>query len=413
MPGPHCLIYEPDVTGHRLQHVHHLADALLAIGCRVTLALQADCREHAEYRVHAKALEPHVDVYARLDPHHSLRFMARRRRVAELIDTMAALEPDWCYVPYADATTQLGTLESILWGNGPFRRVPIEAQIMRGKYGYPRQSRLDAISSAANRYLTRRNPWHVMHILDPFALNGLKPLPREHRFRLIPEPVEPLPAIDQLTARATLGIPGDGRYLAFVGGLYPHKGIEHLVAGFARAELVESDRLLFVGKMAPPIRELFNSAYDALLRQGRIIVIDRYVSDHELGSAFVAADVIAVAHPRQVGSSGTLVRGAAAKRLLLSSDFGWIGWATAAFRLGVTVNVTDLDRYAAAINTALEQSGDYRLGTAAERFCAYHTVANQQAHWIDEICRVHSLARGPIPECIPWSWVMEAVDAVK
>jgi len=40
MGGPHCLVFEPDVSGHRLQHVRHLTDALLEIGCSVTLALQ-------------------------------------------------------------------------------------------------------------------------------------------------------------------------------------------------------------------------------------------------------------------------------------------------------------------------------------------------------------------------------------
>ena len=38
MSGPHCLIFERDVTGHRLHHVRHLTEVLVEIGCEVTLA---------------------------------------------------------------------------------------------------------------------------------------------------------------------------------------------------------------------------------------------------------------------------------------------------------------------------------------------------------------------------------------
>src|SRR5688500_1716602 len=179
-----CLIFEPDVTGHRLQHVHHLTEALLETGCDVTLALQSDCRERPEFRVHLEEFEPHVEVRAFLDPHQSSRFAARRRRVAELIDTVVGVRPDWAYVPYADGMTQTAALRSLLSGSADFRRVPIEAQIMRGRYGYPRESSLEALNAAAIRWLTRRSPWHVTHVLDPFALKGLEPLPSASAFRL-------------------------------------------------------------------------------------------------------------------------------------------------------------------------------------------------------------------------------------
>ena len=68
MPSPECLVFEPDATGHRLQHVRHLTDALLSIGCRVSWALQTNARERPEYKVHLQSLEPHVELHLRLDP---------------------------------------------------------------------------------------------------------------------------------------------------------------------------------------------------------------------------------------------------------------------------------------------------------------------------------------------------------
>ena len=112
MAGPHCLIYEPDVTGHRLQHVRHLADALLEIGCRVSLALPADFRNHPEFEVHISAREPHIEIVPQLDPHQSSSLSARRRRLKELFNTIGELEPDRAYVPFADGITQLAGWKS-------------------------------------------------------------------------------------------------------------------------------------------------------------------------------------------------------------------------------------------------------------------------------------------------------------
>jgi glycosyltransferase involved in cell wall biosynthesis len=404
-----CLIFEPDATGHRLQHVRHLTEALLSIGCRVSVVLQTNALIQPEYKVHLGELEPYVEprpMLAENRPQESL-LAARRRRVKELLETIAALRPDWVYVPYADGITQAATLESLLQGSGPFHRVPIEAQIMRGKYGYPQRSLMERLDSSANRWLTRRTPWRVTHVLDPFALRGLEPLPDWGAFRLIPEPVEPFPQLDPHEARATLGIPTEGRYLSVVGGILPRKGIDLLLAAFANARLSSDDRLLLVGKFGAEIRQLIKDRYDSLLRQNRIVAVDRYVTDHELHCGFLGADIVGVTHPRQIGSSGTLVRAAVAQRPVLASDFGWVAWATHTFGLGATVDVSDVERYAAAIERVFGDCGEYAHSEVARRFCRYHTVVNQKAHWLVEIGRARGIPIGKLGERVDWSWVVE------
>jgi glycosyltransferase involved in cell wall biosynthesis len=407
---PRCLVFEPDATGHRFQHVRHMTDALVAIGCRVLWALQTDARERPEYKVHLQSLEPQVERHLRLDRRQRQDLQTPRRRVRELIDTIGDLRPDWVYVPYADRITQAAAIESLLYGGGRLARTPIEAQLMRGKYGYPLRSPRERLSAAAIRWLTLRNPWRVTHLLDPWILRGLGDSAPDDRFRLIPEPVEVRSPIDRDEARRRLAIPADGRYVAMVGTLEPRKGIEELLAAFERAELDADDRVLLVGRATPPIRELLQTRYDQLIRQQRIIVVDRYVTDEELGAAFYAADVVAVTHPRQIGSSGTLVRAAAAERYLLTSDFGWVGWVTQLFQLGSAVNVADIDILSTALTTALERSAAYRRNEAANRFCRYHTVPNQQAHWIREIGEQLQLPTSALPNRLDWEWVLKATD---
>jgi glycosyltransferase involved in cell wall biosynthesis len=229
-------------------------------------------------------------------------------------------------------------------------------------------------------------------------------------FRIIPEPVEPLPALSRDEARRDLEIPVDGHYVAMIGGLTPAKGLEGLLAAFARANLAADDRVLLVGKMAKPIRQHIHANYDHLLRNGRIVYIDRYVTDHELDCGFVAADIVAVTHERLIGSSGTLLRAAHAERMLVTTDYGWAGWATRTFELGITAHVADVDALSAALETALRASSGYGRSNRGDRFCQYHTLANQKAHWLAGIGRDCGIPLGKIAERIEWSWAMEGVE---
>lgn len=408
MPSTKCLIFESDVTGHRLQHVHHLADALLSVGCSVTVALQTDAREHDEFRVHLSPIESNFQLLAKLDPRQQKNFSSVSRRVDELVGVIAETKPDWVYVPYADTLTQVAAARSMVRGNRWLRQVPIEGQVMRGRYAYPAHGFKQKLGSAATRWLMQRSPWRVTHLLDTLVYNNLQGTSRTTEYRLIPEPVERLPEVDRVEARRALGVPLDGRYVATVGGMDPRKGIDLLLAAFVRAKLNNDDRLLLVGKMNQAMRDLVARDYSQLVASGRLQTVDRYVSDFELGCGFMAGDVLVTPHPQQVGSSGTMVRAAAAGRPVIASDYGWVGWVTKKFGLGTAINVRDVDAFAAAIETTLNRPPDPRGGEAADRFRRYHTVENQKAHWLVSLSRERGIDLGDLTNRIEWPWVLEA-----
>jgi glycosyltransferase involved in cell wall biosynthesis len=408
MTGPRCLIYERDVTGHRLQHVRHLTEALLEVGCEVVVALQSDAPDRDEYKVHLAPLESHFQLRHDLISQQGADYSSIARRVDELLGTITLERPDWVYIPYADMMTQAAAVRSLLHGSRDFRATPIEGQVMRGRYAYPADSLRGRIGSAASRWLTQRSPWRVTHLLDTWVYNNLRGTASVTEFRLIPEPVEPLPQVDRIEARRLLGIPTSGRYVATTGLMEPRKGIDLLLAAFARAKVQQDDRLLLIGKMHKAIRDLISRDYQSLLNAGRIVVVDRYVSDFELGCGFMAGDVLVTPHPCQVGSSGTLVRAAAALRPIIASNFGWVGWVTQQFELGACVDVTDPMAFATAIESTLNYTAVWRRGEKAARFCQYHTVKNQKAHWLVSLARDRGLALGDLANRIDWSWVMES-----
>jgi len=151
---------------------------------------------------------------------------------------------------------------------------------------------------------------------------------------------------------------------------------------------------LLAGKLSREFSEdLKREAADAL-RSGRLVVIDRYLSEEEHALALNAADMIAAPQPDAVGSSGLLVRAAALRRPILASDFGWIGWATKTFGLGRTVNVSDPIAYAKAIQASFASTPAFG-NTLTERFQRYHRLSNHVAHWLVDTRAAMGIAPSP------------------
>jgi glycosyltransferase involved in cell wall biosynthesis len=405
-----CLIYERDAAGHRLHHVRHLAEALLDVGCEVVVSLQSDVRSRDEFKVHLQHLEAQIQLRTNLNPEHKPDYFSVARRVDEVVEATRAERPDWVYIPYADMLTQAAAVRAVLHGGRDLRATPIEGQIMRGRYAYPDKSLPGRLGSSVRRWLTRRSPWRVTHVLDPWVFDKLRGTGRTTEFRLIPDPINPLPDLDRADARRKLGIPTDGRYIATAGVLDERKGLDLLLAAFAQANLHQDDRMLMVGQMDKALGQLIAREYGTLLKTRRLIIVDGYVRDFDMECCYLAADVIVAPHPRVPGSSGTLIRGAAAKRPIIASDYGWMGWATQTFELGEAVDFSNQETYVAAIETALRNAPSWRQGDKAARFCQYHTTKNQQAHWLVSIARERGVATGDYANRIEWNWVMGACD---
>jgi glycosyltransferase involved in cell wall biosynthesis len=412
MPAPHCLIFERDVTGHRLHHVRHLAEALLELGCRVTLALQDDAPNTEEYRVHLKALEPHFEFSPgpRAEP-SSLK--SGWRFGNDLMETMRVNKPDRVYITCTEYLTQAAALRCLVTGRKHFPGAPVEGHLNRGTYAYPYETMRDVIRGEVSRRLAQRSPWHITHLLDPWVWDELKQLPSRTEFRVIPEPVEPLPEISREDARRTLRIPVAGRYVSMIGGLRPSKGLEQLLAAVSQLKLAQEDRILLVGKMAKPIRELIQNKYASMLHTQNLVTVDRYVSDFELGCGFMASDVVMVVHERLIGSSGTLVRAAHAQRPLLTTSYGWAGWATERFNLGKTVNISNVEALKSALQGAFDWRADLPRSEKTERFCKFHTLGNQKAHWVAGIGRDCGISLGSLADRVSWDWTMEGVNPAR
>jgi glycosyltransferase involved in cell wall biosynthesis len=181
------------------------------------------------------------------------------------------------------------------------------------------------------------------------------------------------------------------------------KGIDLLLQAFADAALPPGDRLLLVGRADPQIRSLLDGRFAPLVRDGRVIVFDKYVTDEELERALLASDLVATPYPRHIGSASIVIRAAAAGRPVLGSEFGWSGYVIPKFGLGTTCDVTDPRAIAGSLAAAMETAAAFRLPPAGERFVRFHGLDNFQAAWTFRLRQRLGLPPGDYRS---WDWVL-------
>jgi glycosyltransferase involved in cell wall biosynthesis len=283
--------------------------------------------------------------------------------------------------------------------------------MFRGGFAYPSRSLRRRAFTRASWELAARGQWSRMHHLDPLVYE--KTRRRNGAFGsaydLMPDPVERIAWSDRVIARKRLGIPEDGRYIACVGALDRRKGVDLLIRAFARARCAPTDRLLLVGPQEASIAALLGGEYAPLVGKGRIVFIDRFVTQHEFETAVLASDVICTAYPEHVGSASIVIVGAAAGKFVLGSDSGWIGTTIRRFGLGGVCRVTNLDEFASAIESSFSLAQEFVLGEAGRRFVQFHSPENFVGCWTS-----HARDRLGLPEApgrLTWDWVLEAVDS--
>ncbi len=228
------------------------------------------------------------------------------------------------------------------------------------------------------------------------------------RVSLVGDPVPQPRLIGREAARRLLGIPQDGRYIGMLGGLDPRKAVPELLAAFRAAGLPASDRLLLAGRMAPQYAEYIAHNHADLVAQGRLIVINRYLSADELQHGFEALDVAAPVYYDFPGLASLALKALAAQRPVVSHDLGWSGALVRRFGVGHLTDIHDPAHFARTIRLALDTSSDYRPNAATERLMAFHQPENfvrrMTAGLAERYGREELAAQSH-----DWGWVLQAL----
>lgn len=386
-----------------MQYVRSILDALSSLPVSTVFVCGRGVRQADEFATH---LAPIAGSFQLDDGATRTRGMppyaSGLRRFVDFREALARHRPDHAYVPYADGLMQVAGLARQLGWRLSRPGMEIEGLMMRGRFAY--DSGPLAIRDRATIKTLHWSPFDIVHHLDPIAYDFLVAhSPRlTGRLRLLPEAVERVEVVDRVFARVRLNIPAVGRYVGCLGALSAAKGVGLLLRVFLHSPPAPDVRLLLIGKADPQLRDLLNGECAGLRESGRIIHIDRYVSQEELHLGLNALDVICVPYLRQIGSSGILVRAAAAGRPVLGTEFGWIGRVIRDFELGETCDIETIPAFAAALERALGGARTYRAGSKAQNFKAFHSIENFEAHWTRRLRQ--RLRLRDSRELLQWKW---------
>lgn len=276
---------------------------------------------------------------------------------------------------------------------------------LAGAYTTPKETAKRLIYETA----WRAADWNHLLMVNPLVYEGLRDRGSSlaRRAQLLPDPVpEPLD-IGTEQARQRLGIPIEGRYVGFVGMMDRRKAIPELCAAFNASDTPADARLLLAGRIDRGYRSLIDSLYGPAISSGRLVLVDRMLSQEEVLWGYAAVDVHAVLQYRRVNLSANVLKAVSFGKLVVVDDHGHTGMVANRFSAGLTCNVADLPSIAAALQQALARCRGYTTNAAAKRLMAFHHPTNFARVALGAACGPRTFE--VLGQPLTWEWVCEGL----
>lgn len=201
----------------------------------------------------------------------------------------------------------------------------------------------------------------TLFCLDPLAIEPLRALEGQRAVAHLPDPLELYPHSPQAvtTLRQSLGLEPGRKVLLLFGMIDQRKGIYQVLEALQQLSIRQQKHvtLLLLGQIAQTERAKVLLEIDRLTQTlaVQIILHDQYIPEEMIQLYFEMADVALALYQRHVGSSGILVRAAAAGKPVLASDYGLMGELVRRHSLGLIVDSTQLTAIAKGIVALLAE----------------------------------------------------------
>jgi glycosyltransferase involved in cell wall biosynthesis len=376
------LLYDPIPGGHHAEYIAHLVRLRERYSCasRLIVAVSPNLLDSSPELVSLLKEENSglvdVELVSNLDA-SSLRELARQQ--AEGFESVVRrVRPTHAIGMYGDHL-QIGLTLGLRFAFP----VSLYGILFRPTFHYnefnePPEGIKEALSRSAKRLLIRgalRNRHFRSYLtLDPVAARLGKERWGDERFVHLPDPVDASVVKDWQWSSAR---PGDRKTLLVFGVLDDRKGLVPLFEAIEMLSASDQGRLCI--QMAGVIPEGMDHIRARIQRwresaKVSVMFADERVPDDYIQSLISQADLVSLLYQKEhVGSSGVLIRSAAAGVPVMATDRGLIGHYVSKNRLGIAVD--SLNPY--AIRDALRRwlTGDSIQWNrqSASMFSAQHT----------------------------------------
>ena len=328
---PPVLVFEPRVEGHHVSYLKFVTEDLLGAGYTLTLAIDTRPQPMERIRAQLGDLLERVRLLPVCD--------ASGQRVADgQVGAVAhCLRESGAQIAFLDNFDEIA---STVLRRAAFGKMP--PQELRGRFGgiYLRPRFLAGCGVSPNLWIKAlgfsrllRGSWlNQLLLLDPYLAAEVKQRWPGAPVAHLPDPFPENFTADRAEARRTFRLADDRRVFLFYGGAYRRKGLPLTVEAMLELPADSPALLLCAGQR--PADEPAAEGLAELVRRGRAVVVNRYVTAEEEKQLFAACDVVLLPYIGHFGSSGLQVRAAGAGRPVIASDEELVGRLVREHRLG-------------------------------------------------------------------------------
>jgi glycosyltransferase involved in cell wall biosynthesis len=408
------IIEQASDGGHYLNSVQHLVQAFAPLGCEIVVAVPNTVPESAQFKVY---LAPHQSRFrlefipSRDETMSRWRMILTQARAFRAL--IARVKPDAVYVPTLAGyfSTRDGIAQSLAWWlalRARLSRLHCEALLL----GFPPAYGIGVGRSPfITKMAIRTIPFDVVHYIDPvvfdWVLNKVSGN-AGRKARFIADPVEPVSLPTRSKARAMLRLPEDKKLIMSIGLQERRKGADYLIRACACWQSAEPASIVLAGKLSPEIRQMVTNEYQHVVGEGRLIVLDQYLSKEDFCACFAAGDLIATPYRPQPHPSHIALHAATAGKMVLAANSGWLAYMVPKFSLGRLCDPKDPEGFAEALDLALHEAKAYKLSAAAKRLVEFHRSENFVLEWRRELSRIMGKLEGA--SLRDWDWVLNGEE---
>lgn len=279
----------------------------------------------------------------------------------------------YVFIPFLDDYC----LFSTAFHQKPFGEIPWGGIVIRPRFhlkhvGVVLPFRVeDVFETFTYKQLLRNNTLDRVFSIDPYLKEHL----RSERIVTVPDPAEmhePDHAVPDFRIAAELVV------LLVYGYIDHRKAIDRLVRALLDERVPLQLTLLLVGAQSADTAKLIRGAEGRRLhQQGRLIEVNRFVSDGEEAAAFQRADIIWAYYPKSYCSSGAMVRAGQASRPVIATREGLVGHTVSRLGMGLTAPENDDNELTLVLaRLATEAATREKLGKSGfEHFSQYTAEA--------------------------------------
>jgi glycosyltransferase involved in cell wall biosynthesis len=345
------LIIEPHGSGHHAIYVERMVEAAMATGRRVILGTTPSFQsDYLSGRRLGGVLRPEdlllCDWRGPADVGFGAWSLIKKewaywdyfRRVFRA--ACQRVEVGEVFIPYFDYLIHAMALRG-----SPFDGVPVSGVAMRVNFHFAEAGvlappqRLSGVKERLfKRFLSNSNLKHV-YCIDP----SLKAYAQQkfsgelgQKVAYLPDPVDPpVRGACPVVTRSAMGLPEAGKILLVYGSIEPRKGLSWLLQGLGQGGLDEWTVVVAGAQVDSSTAMLRQDEAQTMVNAGKLILLNRRISDEEEQQLFAASDAVWVNYVEFYQMSGVFVKAAVYGRPAIVNKAGVLGYIAPKYRKSI------------------------------------------------------------------------------